>query len=270
MAFFDRKQSLERLSRLLELSFSHICVSTFDYHQTSVFPVNVLLTLARDEGKGADWVEIPAANWRAPLQDGWIYFVPCGLEVRFDITSAISSLAFHFNLTYPHGLDVFSGSQSWMARRDPEFAKRLLALVGEETDELKAICALKSEVMGFCLSQWPSDLQRPTPAFRKYESLFRYVREQGDATLSVAALAAKMGRRPDVFSRAFSRDIGESPQPFLRRELLRKLVGKLSSPGMSVKQAADELKFSSQFYLSRFFKKHVGMSPTEYQRRFRR
>ena len=269
MASFDNKTSLLRLGPLLDLSFSHICVATFDYHQTSVFPVNILLALARDEGRGDDFISIPSEGRREPLLGGHVYFVPCELEVRFDITPAVSTLAFHFNLTFLHGLDVFSGSRRWEMRRDPDLAARLLALANEGRDELKAVCALKAEVMNFCLSRWPEGLDRLTPAARKYEPLFRHVREHGDAALTVGALAALAGQRQDVFSRAFSRDIGKSPQEYLHSGLLKKVAARLLLPGASVKQVAAELRFSSEFYLSRFFKKRTGLSPRDYQDKFR-
>lgn len=269
MALFDNKAALLRLDPLLELSFSHICIATFDYHQTSVFPVNILLTLTRDEGKGEDFITISSEKRREPLLGGHVYFVPCELEARFDITPAISTLAFHFSLNFLHGLDVFSGSKRWETLRDPELAERLAALANEEKDKLKAVCGLKAEVMNFCLSRWPEGLDLLAPATRKYEPLFRHVREHGDAELSVGALAALAGQRQDVFSRAFSRDIGKSPQEFLHSDMVRKIAARLLLPGASVKQIADELKFSSEFYLSRFFKRRTGLSPSGYQRQFR-
>jgi len=270
MASFDSKTSLVWLNPLLDLSFSHICIATFDYHQTSVFPVNVLVMITRDEGKGEDFIEIPSENWRAPLLANHLYFVPCGLEVRFDITPGITTLAFHFNLTFLHGLDVFSGFTHCETRHDQEFVARLLALVNEGKDELKTICSLKAEVMRFCASCWPKDLERLTPIVRQYEPVFRFAREHGDAALTVRDLAAFAGQRQDVFSRAFSRDIGKSPKKYLQNDLLKKIATRLLLPQASVKQVADELKFSSEFYLSRFFKKHTALSPREYQERFRR
>ena len=43
-----------------------------------------------------------------------------------------------------------------------------------------------------------------------------------------------------------------------------------STAQASVKQSAAEPKFSSEFYMSRFFKKHTGMSPSKHQDKFRR
>jgi len=41
-------------------------------------------------------------------------------------------------------------------------------------------------------------------------------------------------------------------------------------PDVRLKQITAELKFNSEFYMSRLFKKRTGMSPSEYQAKFRR
>jgi len=270
MASFDSKNSLVQLNPLLDLNFTHICIATFDYHQNSVLPVNVLVMVLSSDGTGGDYLEIPSEKRRVPLLAGHVYFVPCDLEVRFDISPGISTLAIHFNLTFLQGFDVFSGSKHWKMRRDQDFVARLLDLVNDNKNELKSICALKAELMQFCLSCWPEGVERTLPIARKYESIFRFVREHGNAELSVGTLAKLAGQRQDVFSRAFSRDLGKSPKELLQNDLLKKITAKLLLPEVSVKQAAAELKFSSEFYLSRFFKKRTGLSPCEYQKKFRR
>lgn len=41
----------------------------------------------------------------------------------------------------------------------------------------------------------------------------------------------------------------------------------LADPRLSVKDVAAQLNFSSEFYFSHFFRKHTGMTPTEFRRR---
>jgi AraC-like DNA-binding protein len=72
--------------------------------------------------------------------------------------------------------------------------------------------------------------------------------------------------RQDVFSRKFTRELGLSPKAFVSRALVRKASLLLGGPGMTVKEAAGRLNFSSEYYFSRFFKQHTGLSPREFQR----
>jgi len=265
----EDKLLLRHLNPFLDLSFSNVSIDNFFYRATAAWPVNILALGIKDDRKGRDYFENSAENQRLPFLANHVYFIPCGLKIRFEVTPGITSISLHFNLTFFHGIDIFSGRAHCEMRHDPELVARFHAILAEK-DELKAICALKMEVMRFCLSIWPENLERLTPVIRKYEPIFRFVREHGDAELTVAALAKLAGQRQNVFSRNFTRDMGKPPKEFLQDDLLKKIAVRLLIPQTSVKQTAAELKFSSEFYMSRFFKKHTGLSPSEYHRKFRR
>jgi len=263
----ENKILLRQLNPLLDLSFSNVSIDHEGYHATAAWPVNILALVLEDGG--GNYYENLTGNQRLPILADHVYLIPCGLRMRFEESPPRTVISLHFNLTFLQGFDIFSSVARCEARRDPALVARIRALL-DEPDELKAVCALKMEVMRFCLSCWPENLRRPTPALqRKYEPLFRFVREHGDASLTVGALAAMAGQRPNVFSRNFSRDIGKAPKDLLQGDLLKKVAARLLAPGASVKQVAEELKFCSEFYLSRFFKKRTGLSPSDYQRRFR-
>ncbi|MBU0716402.1 MAG: helix-turn-helix transcriptional regulator [Verrucomicrobia bacterium] len=258
---------LRQLNPFLDLSFSNVSIDNSYYRATAAWPVNILALGIKDDGKGKDYFENSAENQRLPFLANHVYFIPCGLKISFEVTPGITAISLHFNLTFFHGIDIFSDVKHCEMRHDQKLVARFHAILSEN-DNLKAICALKMEVMRFCLSIWPGNLERLTPVIRKYEPVFRYVREHGDAEFTVGGLAKLAGQRQNVFSRNFSRDIGKSPKEFLRNDLLKKIVARLLIPQMSIKQTAAELNFSSEFYMSRFFKKHTGLSPSEYQRKF--
>lgn len=259
-----------RLNALGDLIFAQAAKVHFDYHNANTFPVNVMVLVLEDDGQGRDWFDFRAGGQRLPMLADHVYLLPCNLEIRFDITPGVTFIAIHFNLLLFHGLDVFSTTRRCTMRRDPGIVARIRALLEDEADEMKAMCELKAEVLNFCASCWPEDRGWLNPVVQKYEPMFRYVREHGDAELNVAALAAWVGLRPDVFSRNFRRDLGFSPKEFLQNDLLKKTSARLLMPGAGVKETAAALKFSSEFYLSRFFKKHTGLSPRDYQLKFRR
>ncbi|MCK4983072.1 MAG: hypothetical protein KAS17_09125 [Victivallaceae bacterium] len=58
------------------------------------------------------------------------------------------------------------------------------------------------------------------PTIQKYEPVFRYVREHGNAELTVKVLAELSGQRQNVFLRNFSRDIGKSPKKIIQNDLI--------------------------------------------------
>jgi transcriptional regulator GlxA family with amidase domain len=94
-------------------------------------------------------------------------------------------------------------------------------------------------------------------------------REHGNADLTVGDLAELSNQRQDTFSRSFNRDIGKSPKEFLQNDLINKIITHLIDPHANIKEIAAALSFSSEFNMSRFFKKHTGMSPSEYRNKFR-
>jgi AraC-like DNA-binding protein len=270
MAYFKNKPSLIQLSSSLDFNFSHICTAVFEHHITTVFTANILLLVLDDDGKNNCFFEDLENGRKFPLLKDNVYFFPCGMKLKMDITPGITTLAFRFNLMYLHVVDVFSSAKLCGMRHDPDFTKRIYALINEEENELKAACALKSEVMNFCLPFWSEDNVLRLPVIQKYEPIFRFIHEYGNAKLTVGVLAEQAKLRQDVFSRAFSRDVGRSPKEFIQEDLVRKISLRLLSPGATVKGTANELEFSSEFYMSYFFKKHTGNSPRQFQNKFRK
>lgn len=270
MAFFDNRTSLLQLDSLLDLSFSHICNAIFDHHATTVFPFNIFLVVLADDGQNDSFFEDLDTNRKLPLLKDHAYFFPCGRKMKIDITEGVTLLSFHFNLLYLHSIDIFFESEPLQMKYDSDFVKKIYFWANEEKDELKAICALKSEVMRFCLPFWPEDRMQTLSVFKKYEPVFRFIHDNGNAELTVGDLAEQAQLRQDVFSRAFSRDLGRSPKKFIQEDLIRKISLRLLSPKKTVKEVSEDLKFSSEFYMSYFFKKHTGYSPRDFQNKFRK
>lgn len=58
-----------------------------------------------------------------------------------------------------------------------------------------------------------------------------------------------------------------SPKELIDRQLMMELKAMLSSTDLSVKEIADRYHFESASYMSRYFRRHAGMSPLEYRHR---
>ena len=103
----------------------------------------------------------------------------------------------------------------------------------------------------------------------RFEQVFAKIEENCGATLTVRDLAQIHGMRAAHFSAAFSAAIGLSPKDYLSRRINQEAVELILSTDLSVRELAKRLQFSSQYYFSRFFRKHNGLSPAHYRRRFR-
>ena len=60
------------------------------------------------------------------------------------------------------------------------------------------------------------------------------------------------------------RDI-RSPKSVIDERIVAEIASLLKTTSMPLKEVAQRMGFSSQAHLSRFFKKHKGVSPTEYK-----
>jgi AraC-like DNA-binding protein len=65
--------------------------------------------------------------------------------------------------------------------------------------------------------------------------------------------------------RHFQRDLKLSPQVYVEKQRLSRACHLLNRTTLSVKEIAEELAYSSQFYFARRFKRYQGMSPTSYR-----
>lgn len=82
-----------------------------------------------------------------------------------------------------------------------------------------------------------------------------------------ATLAEKSGYCPDHFRRRFRAETGMTPQQYmmhLRIEHAKRLLASGVFAGQSVRQAAVLSGYQDPYYFSRAFRKHTGMSPSEY------
>lgn len=59
--------------------------------------------------------------------------------------------------------------------------------------------------------------------------------------------------------------LGENLHSFVQRRRLEHAQMLLADPGLSIKQVAEQMDFSSEFYFSHFFKKLKGLSPRDYR-----
>jgi AraC-like DNA-binding protein len=82
----------------------------------------------------------------------------------------------------------------------------------------------------------------------------------------VMDLAALAGMSYSGLRNLFSQVCGENIHSFLQRRRLDQAEMLLIDPGLSIKQVAEQMNFSSESYFSRFFKNAKGISPREYRR----
>jgi AraC-like DNA-binding protein len=103
----------------------------------------------------------------------------------------------------------------------------------------------------------------------KFSKVFQWIEEHLGADLRLPSLAAAYGRGTTAFAEAFSHDIGITPKEYLTRRLNQEALQWIINSDLNMKQIAVKLRFSDEFYFSRFFQRLNGMPPSRYRSNFR-
>ena len=83
--------------------------------------------------------------------------------------------------------------------------------------------------------------------------------------VNIQQIAANLGTSYSWFRKAFKEYTGFAPAQYFQELKLRKAKGLLTETNLSIKEIAYELDFSSYEYFLSFFKKKVGVTPTDYR-----
>ncbi len=93
----------------------------------------------------------------------------------------------------------------------------------------------------------------------------RRVLRQPDARLTVAKCAALLSVTAGYLAEQVVADTGSTPSRILRTAVAREAQRMLSGTEMSAAQISSRLGFNEASYFSRFFRREVGCTPTEYR-----
>ncbi|MTG97333.1 AraC family transcriptional regulator [Myroides albus] len=83
--------------------------------------------------------------------------------------------------------------------------------------------------------------------------------------LSIEVLANTFGISKNYFGEYFKKQIGISLQDYILNYKLKLVETRLKYSTMRLKEIAFELDFNDESHLSKFFKKHTQLSPTQYR-----
>ena len=89
-----------------------------------------------------------------------------------------------------------------------------------------------------------------------------------DADLSVDRLAARVRMSPRNFARVFRREVGLPPARFVERLRVEAARRRLEESGATLGRIAAECGFGNADALRRAFLRELGVSPSDYRRRF--
>jgi AraC-like DNA-binding protein len=202
-----------------------------------------------------------------PLRAGTLTLIPGNIDLTYNFTPGRMA-GFHFNMEIFPGLDIFHEEADCRQLTDQgDLCHEVLNALNAGTqlsDALRLHSLLFRAASCFCNVD-VKELRHQVLLRKKYAGLLAIVETRMDATLTLGELAQTLGQTRDKLSKAFRRDLGLPLKKYLATRLTRK-AARLLATGMNVRETAEELGFSSEFYFSRFFSKQTGCTPSDYRR----
>jgi AraC family transcriptional regulator of arabinose operon len=116
-----------------------------------------------------------------------------------------------------------------------------------------------------------ADSANPNGPHGRYDARIRRVLDYMVSRLAapppLAELAEFAGLSRSQFALLFQQQVGQPPGRFMEQHRLLRTRRLLEHTDQTLQQIADEVGFSSPFYLSQRFKHWFGVSPREFRRR---
>ncbi len=146
------------------------------------------------------------------------------------------------------------------------FEKVFVSMQSTRPGDAASCDAAVAEIIAIAFEARPSLLdsaapELPPPVARALEQMRLYFHKP----TRVAALAAMTGMSESHFSRMFKTAMGTSPIDWLRRERINQAKRRLVESDDAIKEIAQQVGYSDQFFFSKDFKKMTSLTPTQFR-----
>ena len=236
---------------------------------TSRFPLSRLfyvLDTGPDPGFVAD------ADSQVALLPGTWAILPPGREIRHCQLPGLRVASVHFRLSMRSVPDPFRGCRL-RGGAAPEWRAAFLALCGEGRSgpaaRLGVLAGVQSAVWqavsAFARAEEPA-LSARIAGSRPFAGLFAAVANDPGRAFSVSEMAAAAHMGESSFAKRFVATTGETPRAWFNARRAEAAAEALMEDDATVRDVAERLGFGNEFYFSRFFKRHFGLSPANWRR----
>ena len=208
------------------------------------------------------------------LDPGQIWFLPGNTPVERRCNDSCEILFFKLNCEWLPGVDPLL---DWSDRAprliggfDPADWRGWLAL--EKESNVADLLMLRGQLLLWMTRAIPEIgevIDRHLESHAQFSEVFEFIESNLGADLRIASLASVYGISQDAFSMAFRRSTGMSPKEYITRRLNQEAVQCVINTNYQMKEIAEKLRFSDEYYFSRFFQKHNGTPPSRYRKDFR-
>ncbi len=147
-----------------------------------------------------------------------------------------------------------------------------LALVREDFGDDMALKIARRHVMFLMRpggqSQFSAHLTPEAYPKARLAKLLRWIPENMNGELDIAALAARANMSERSFARIFRKETGETPAHYVERVRLDGARRLLAGSALPVASVASRSGFGSEERMRRVFQRHLKISPSDFRERF--
>jgi AraC-like DNA-binding protein len=205
---------------------------------------------------------------RILLEPGNMYLIPAHSTYNYICNDRIEKFYIHMHTEVFHGCDLFGGLKEC---RNFAFNKALMEKFIDKVESNKIedmfFCkAFLFEMVSIFLNDISDKIIENIEISFKYRSFYRFVSEKCNAELTIKQICEYLNIGESSLEKCFKKDTGSTVKNYINSSLLRIAKEKLLLTNLHVKEIAYTLKFSDEFYFSRYFKRNTGFSPREYRK----
>ncbi|MBS6644479.1 MAG: helix-turn-helix domain-containing protein [Clostridiaceae bacterium] len=218
--------------------------------------------------KGQGYLELDGVTH--PFKEGQAVFIDCYDPHTYYTLTGMEILWIHFDgsTSCPYSEIILENCGNVITLKDPLrfedlMKKILLVFKGKNVREALISKYILQLLTDLILSTDTSYADLKHSAI--IDDIVFYINENIDTPLSLNELAGRAHLSPYHFTRIFKHETGYSPYDYILQVRLNTAMHYLKSTGFSIKEICFNCGFNSESGFCTAFKKHTGVTPTEYR-----
>lgn len=231
-------------------------------YKINVYPYNTLYFVLDGDG----YVQVGECVTK--LKAGFVYLIPANTLYSCWCDTYIHKLYVEAYVELVPGRDLFEELTG--VRERPFSVEIIEQMIGMDTANLREMLLFRGELEK-AIALFIDEHQKHLDAeLARFKPILYEIAHNLTADTRLSQIASRYGWHPTALSRAFKQAFHCGLKTFMDRLLMSRLKQELIAGDKSLKALAAEYRFCDAYYLSAFFKKHEGVSPTQYRLKNRR
>lgn len=215
------------------------------------------------EGNGRIYNEMN----EVPIEGGRVYLIPMGETFNYVCDDNLVMFYFHFRIEMIAGNDLFDGYK-YCVSAPMETAEMEIFIEKAKSRSVSDLMACKGmiyEKIARFIEPISEDIIDHVKLKGDYALVYEYVKNHCYANMRIKDIADYLRLNPSTLSKGFKNKTGMTLKSYIDGKLIEAAQERLLVTEETIKDIAYKLKFSDEFHFSRFFKRHVGLSPSVYR-----